>query len=105
MVGRGRLSADDKSLTDVQVLLNTQGIEGRMIQAPDGSFFIDSGPLAGRAILSRDWTQSQLPGSLMGKVLHINADGSIPLDDPFIGRRYPARDLGLRRPGCSEHGL
>jgi glucose/arabinose dehydrogenase len=86
MVGRGRLSADDKSLTDVQVLLNTQGIEGRMIQAPDGSLFIDSGPLAGRAILSRNWTQSQLPGSLMGKVLHINADGSIPLDNPFIGR-------------------
>ena len=48
MVGRGRLSADDKTLTDVQVLLNTHGIEGRMIQAPDGSLFIDSGPLAGR---------------------------------------------------------
>jgi glucose/arabinose dehydrogenase len=87
MVGRGQLSADDKSLTDVRVLLNTHGIEGRMIQAPDGSLFIDSGPLAGRGILSRNWTQSQLPGSLMGKVLHINADGSIPLDNPFIGRK------------------
>lgn len=86
MVGRARLAADDKSLTDVQVLLNTQGIEGRMIQGPDGTLFIDSGPLAGRAILSRNWTQSQLPGSLMGKVLRINADGSIPLDNPFIGR-------------------
>jgi glucose/arabinose dehydrogenase len=86
MVGRGRLSPDDKSVTDVQVLLNTHGIEGRMIQAPDGSLFIDSGPLAGRGILSRNWTQSQLPGSLMGKVLHINADGSIPKDNPFIGR-------------------
>ncbi len=86
MVGRGQLSADDKRLTDVRVLLNTQGIEGRMIQAPDGSLFIDSGPLAGRGMLSRNWTQSQLPGSLMGKVLHINADGSIPRDNPFIGR-------------------
>jgi glucose/arabinose dehydrogenase len=86
MVGRGRLSEDDKRLTDVKVLLNTQGIEGRMIQAPDGSLFIDSGPLAGRGMLSRNWTQSQLPGSLMGKVLHINADGSIPKDNPFIGR-------------------
>jgi glucose/arabinose dehydrogenase len=86
MVGRGRLSADDKRLTDVQVLLNTHGIEGRMLQAPDGSLFIDSGPLAGRGMLSRDWAQSQLPGSLMGKVLHINADGSIPRDNPFIGR-------------------
>jgi glucose/arabinose dehydrogenase len=86
MVGSGRLSADDKRLTDVKMLLNTQGIEGRMIQAPDGTLFIDSGPLAGRGMLSRDWTQSQLPGSLMGKVLHINADGSIPADNPFIGR-------------------
>ena len=86
MVGRGRLSDDDRRLTDVQVLLNTQGIEGRMVQAPDGSLFIDSGPLAGRGMLSRDWAQSQLPGSLMGKVLHINADGSIPRGNPFIGR-------------------
>ena len=86
MVGRGRLSEDDRSLTDVKVLLNTQGIEGRMIQAPDGTLFIDSGPLAGRGILSRNWTQSQLPGSLMGKVLRINSDGSIPRDNPFIGR-------------------
>jgi glucose/arabinose dehydrogenase len=86
MVGRGQLSADETRLTDVRVLLNTQGIEGRMIQAPDGSLFIDSGPLAGRGMLSRNWTQSQLPGSLMGKVLHINADGSIPRDNPFIGK-------------------
>ena len=86
MVGRGQLSADETQLTDVRVLLNTQGIEGRMIQAPDGSLFIDAGPLAGRGMLSRNWTQSQLPGSLMGKVLHINADGSIPRDNPFIGK-------------------
>ena len=83
---RGRLSADDKTITDFKVLLNTQGIDGRLIQAPDGTLFIDSGPLAGRGINSRDWTQSQLPGSLMGKVLHINADGSIPPDNPFVGR-------------------
>ena len=86
MAARGRLSADDKHLTDVKVLLNTQGIEGRMIQAPDGTLFIDSGPLAGRGILSRNWTQSQLPGSLMGKVLRIGSDGSIPKDNPFVGR-------------------
>ena len=106
MVGRGQLSADDKNLTDVKVLLNTHGIEGRMIQAPDGSLFIDSGPLAGRGIMSRNWTQSQLPGSLMGKVLHINADGSIPADNPFIEKaRHPARDLGVRCARRTEHGV
>jgi glucose/arabinose dehydrogenase len=86
MVGRAQLAADDTRLTDVRMLLNTQGIEGRMIQAPDGSLFIDSGPLAGRGMLSRNWAQSQLPGSLMGKVLHISADGTIPPDNPFIGK-------------------
>ena len=85
MVGRAELSEDETHLTNFRQLLNAQGIEGRMIQGPDGSLFIDSGPLAGRAILSRNWTQSQLPGSLMGKVLRINTDGSIPLDNPFIG--------------------
>jgi glucose/arabinose dehydrogenase len=86
MLGRGRLSPDETQLTNVEVLLNAQGIEGRMAQAPDGTLFIDSGPLAGRAILSRNWRQSQLPGSLMGKVLHVNPDGSVPLDNPFVGR-------------------
>jgi glucose/arabinose dehydrogenase len=86
MAARARLSADEKRLTDVKVLLNVQGIEGRMIQAPDGTLYIDSGPLAGRGMLVRDWTQPQLPGSLMGKVLRINADGSVPLDNPFVGK-------------------
>lgn len=86
MAARGRLADDERSLVDVEVLLNAQGIEGRMIQASDGKLFIDVGPLAGRGILVRDWTQPQLPGSLMGKVLRINPDGSIPRDNPFVGR-------------------
>jgi aldose sugar dehydrogenase len=85
MVARARLANDERSVTDVKVLLNAQGIEGRMLQGPDGMLYIDSGPLAGRGMLARNWTQSQLPGSLMGKVLRINTDGSIPRDNPFIG--------------------
>lgn len=85
MAARARLAEDERSVTDVEVLLNAQGIEGRMLQGPDGTLFIDSGPLAGRGMFARNWTQSQLPGSLMGKVLRINTDGSIPLDNPFVG--------------------
>jgi glucose/arabinose dehydrogenase len=85
MVARARLAKDERSVTDVKVLLNAQGIEGRMLQGPDGTLYIDSGPLAGRGMLARNWQQSQLPGSLMGKVLRINTDGSIPRDNPFIG--------------------
>jgi len=86
MVASARLSRNERRLTDFKMLLNAHGIEGRMAQGPDGTLFIDSGPLAGRGMLARDWTQPQLPGSLMGKVLRINTDGSIPLDNPFIGR-------------------
>jgi len=86
MAARARLSADERRLTDLEVLLNVQGIEGRMIQGPDGKLFITSGPLAGRGILTSHWTQSQLPGSLMGKVLRIDTDGSVPFDNPFVGR-------------------
>jgi len=86
MAASARLSRDERSLTNVKVLLNVQGIEGRMAQGPDGKLYITSGPLAGRGILTRDWTQSQLPGSLMGKMLRINTDGSVPADNPFVGR-------------------
>jgi hypothetical protein len=111
MVARGRLADDERSLTDVKVLLNAQGIEGRMLQGPDGTLFIDSGPLAGRGMLARNWTQSQLPGSLMGKVLRINTDGSIPLGNPFYfrngraicsSRRLPPALDGSSSASCSR---
>jgi aldose sugar dehydrogenase len=86
MAARAQLSANERRLTDLKVLLNVQGIEGRMLQGPDGKLYITSGPLAGRGILTRNWPQSQLPGSLMGKVLRINTDGSVPSDNPFVGR-------------------
>ena len=86
MAGSAQLSKDEKSLTNFKLLLNVQGIEGRMIQGPDGKLYITSGPLAGRGILVRNWTQPQLPGSLMGKMLRINTDGSVPADNPFVGK-------------------
>jgi glucose/arabinose dehydrogenase len=42
--------------------------------------------MAGLGINSSDWLQPQELDSLMGKVLRINADGSIPKDNPFVGR-------------------
>lgn len=86
MAARAELARDGRRLTGLKVLLNVQGIEGRMLQGPDGKLYITSGPLAGRGILTKNWTQSQLPGSLMGKVLRINTDGSAPVDNPFVGR-------------------
>jgi aldose sugar dehydrogenase len=85
-VARARLSADSARLEGVKVLLNAEGIGGRMIQAPDGTLLIASSIPAGVGIDSEDWPQPQQLDSLMGKVLRINTDGTVPKDNPFVGR-------------------
>src|SRR5262245_21843165 len=86
MVASARLSADDKRLEGLKVLLNAEGTVGRVIQAPDGTLFVTSTIPAGLGINSVDWPQPQQLNSNMGKVLRINTDGSIPKDNPFVGR-------------------
>ena len=86
-VASAKLSADDKRLENVTVLLaSAEGTAGRLAQANDGTLFITSTIPAGAGIKSEDWMQPQQLDSLMGKVLRINADGSIPKDNPFVGR-------------------
>jgi len=104
MIAKARLSADGAALEDVKVLLNAEGIGGRIIQAPDGTLFITSSIPAGIGIDSVDWPQPQQLESDMGKVLRINADGSIPRDNPFVGRagaRPEIYALGVR----DDHGV
>jgi aldose sugar dehydrogenase len=101
------------------VLLKAEGIGGRMIQAADGTLLITSSIPAGIGINSEDWPQPQQLDSLMGKVLRINTDGSVPRDNPFVGRdgaRPEIFALGIRddqglaihsstgRLWASEHG-
>jgi glucose/arabinose dehydrogenase len=86
MAARARLAADDSKLEEVRVLLDAEGIGGRLIQAPDGTLLITSSIPAGVGINSEDWPQPQQLDSLMGKVLRINTDGSVPKDNPFVGR-------------------
>src|SRR5437773_997235 len=99
MVASAKLSADDRKLEALKVLLNAEGILGRLIQANDGTLLITSSIPAGLGIKSEDWMQPQQLDSLMGKVLRINADGSIPKDNPFVGRagaRPEIFALGIR---------
>jgi aldose sugar dehydrogenase len=86
LVASAKLSSDDRRLEDLNVLLNAEGTGGRVIQAPDGTLLITSTIPAGVGINSVDWPQPQQLDSNMGKVLRINTDGSIPKDNPFVGR-------------------
>lgn len=118
-IARARLSSDSTRLEDVKVLLNAEGIGGRITQARDGTLLISSSIPAGLGIKSEDWPQPQQLDSLMGKMLRINTDGTVPTDNPFVGRpnaRAEIFALGLRddqglafhprtgRLWASEHG-
>jgi glucose/arabinose dehydrogenase len=86
VAARACLSADDRRLEDLEVLLDAEGTGGRLIQAPDGTLFVTSTVPSGLGINVVDWPQPQVLASNMGKVLRINSDGSIPKDNPFIGK-------------------
>lgn len=87
----------------------------RLAFAPDGKLFITTGERSDMAARP----QAQQLDSALGKVIRINADGSVPADNPFVGRSGALPEIwsyGLRniqsaaiRPGTSqlytiEHG-
>jgi aldose sugar dehydrogenase len=99
-VASATLSADSKSLENVKVLLaNAEGTGGRLAQLNDGTLVITTSIPAGLGIKSEEWMQPQQFDTLMGKILRINADGSIPKDNPFVGKagaRPEIYALGIR---------
>jgi glucose/arabinose dehydrogenase len=100
-VASAKISADDKSLEGVKDLLDAEGTGGRVIQAADGTLLVETTVPAGLGIISDQWMQPQQGDSLMGKVLRINADGTVPKDNPFVGKagtRPEIYALGFRDP-------
>jgi len=78
-VMRGKL--ENGRLSNVETLLKggiSSALGSRLAFAKDGSLFITSGGAYGNT--------SQDLGTIYGKVLHINADGSIPPGNPFVGK-------------------
>jgi len=107
LVASATLSADGSRLEHVTRLLNAEGTGGRLVQAADGTLLVTSTIPAGVGINSVDWPQPQQLDSNMGKVLRINPDGSIPKDNPFVGRASAHPEiyaLGFRDPqGIAIH--
>jgi aldose sugar dehydrogenase len=81
-VARGRIEGG--TLTDVRDLVVTDAYEGtgglscRIAFGRDGMLYMATGGNVG-------WV-AQEPGSLRGKILRVRDDGSVPPDNPFVGR-------------------
>jgi glucose/arabinose dehydrogenase len=91
-VARGRLVDDAAAprLEDVQVIFHqlpsmaetTLHYGGRLVWGRDGTLFITLGD---RSITGGRMQAQQMDG-LLGKVVRLNADGSVPKDNPFVGK-------------------
>ncbi len=83
-VARGRL--DDNRLSDVEVIFRQQPKLGggahfgsRLAFAPDGNLFITTGERF-------KFDPAQDLSNTIGKIVRIRPDGTIPNDNPFVGR-------------------
>ncbi len=90
-VARARLAGD--RLEDVETIFRQRpALSGgrhfgaRIVPAPDGTLFVTLGDRG-----ARDMAQD--PANLIGKLVRIAPDGSIPPDNPFVGREGHAPEI------------
>jgi len=86
-VARARLSEDEKRLENVEVLLD--GVNRRIVFAPDGTLFVTGADRfrfyePGYDGTNHEITDPDILRNFTGRVVHINRDGSIPKDNPFL---------------------
>ncbi len=84
-VARGRL--DDTGLSDLRVIYRQQPkvtgsnhFGSRLVFGRDGTLFVTQGERFDHS------EQAQDLSSTLGKIVRINPDGSVPEDNPFVGR-------------------
>lgn len=119
-VARGRLDPAQNALSDVDVIFRQLPAVGggrhygsRLVFSNDGRLFITAGDRGNHS------SESQNPRNHIGAVMRINPDGSIPRDNPGVGREDWADEIwsighrniqgAAMRPGtgqfwANEHG-
>jgi glucose/arabinose dehydrogenase len=111
-VGRARLSTDHRRLEDVEVLIEGR-VERRIVFAPDGTMYV-TGADAFRFYdsdldgVEHDFTDNpDIRRNFTGRVIRINSDGTIPGDNPWLGRATVSRETfahGFKDPeGAALH--
>lgn len=105
--------AREEDSDELQLMLGVFNAGARLAFGPDGKLYMSIGGAMG--VERPDGTISlagvahlaQNPASLVGKTLRLNDDGSIPDDNPFVGRlnhRAEVFSLGHRNPqGLAFH--
>ncbi|MEZ0335200.1 MAG: PQQ-dependent sugar dehydrogenase [Gemmatimonadales bacterium] len=88
-VARGALSPDRRSVQQVKVIFRALPVYdgdkhfgSRLAFGPDGMLYITLGERSDKPMRA----QAQRLDSHMGKVLRIGPDGSVPKDNPFVGK-------------------
>ncbi|MCU0791875.1 MAG: PQQ-dependent sugar dehydrogenase [Opitutaceae bacterium] len=129
LLARGRLSVDGATLADVETIHAVKPLKprfqhfgSRILWLPDDTLLLALGdggnpPTKIDGKLARE--QAQLPLSQLGKILRMRDDGTVPPDNPFVGRadhdpfiwslghrniQGLARDPATGRLWANEHG-
>jgi len=91
-VARGVLSADFALLGNLQVIFRQQPkvvgdghFGGRLVFDRDGTLFVTLGERQQDGDRPGDTQEAQNLASLLGKIVRIHSDGTVPDDNPFLG--------------------
>jgi glucose/arabinose dehydrogenase len=111
-VARAKLSADNRRLEDFDVLIEGK-VERRIAFAPDGTMYVTGADAFRFYDSDLDGTEHTTPHepdvrrNFTGRVIRINKDGTIPPDNPWLGRATVSRETfahGFKDPeGAAIH--